>query len=101
MRNLPTGTITLLFSDIEGSTHLFQQLGDVYADVLTKCRHLLRMAFRVYLGQEVDSQGDAFFVVFTWNRITATCVLRSPGYLNMPGSMQERQSRRYACVYPC
>jgi predicted ATPase/class 3 adenylate cyclase len=65
MRNLPTGTITLLFSDIEGSTHLLQQLGDAYADLLTKCRHLLRMAFRVYLGQEVDSQGDAFFVVFT------------------------------------
>ncbi len=65
MRNLPTGTITLLFSDIEGSTHLLQQLGDAYADLLTKCRQLLRMAFRVYLGQEVDSQGDAFFVVFT------------------------------------
>ncbi len=65
MRNLPTGTITLLFSDIEGSTHLLQQLGDAYADMLTKCRQLLRMAFRVYLGQEVDSQGDAFFVVFT------------------------------------
>ena len=65
MRTLPTGTITLLFSDIEGSTHLLQQLGDAYADLLTKCRQLLRMAFRVYLGQEVDSQGDAFFVVFT------------------------------------
>src|SRR6266702_7153125 len=65
MRNLPAGTITLLFSDIEGSTHLLQHLGDDYAEVLTKCRHLLRAAFQMYLGQEVDSQGDAFFVVFT------------------------------------
>jgi predicted ATPase/class 3 adenylate cyclase len=65
MRNLPAGTITLLFSDIEGSTHLLQQLDDDYADMLTKCRHLLRAAFQMYLGQEVDSQGDAFFVVFT------------------------------------
>ena len=65
MRNLPAGTITLLFSDIEGSTHLLQQLSDDYADMLTKCRHLLRTAFQMYLGQEVDSQGDAFFFVFT------------------------------------
>src|SRR5215467_15293916 len=65
MRNLPAGTITLLFSDIEGSTHLLQQLSGAYTDVLTKCRHLLRAAFQMYLGQEVDSQGDAFFVVFT------------------------------------
>src|SRR6266567_3579762 len=65
MRNLPAGTITLLFSDIEGSTHLLQQLSDAYAEVLTQCRHLRRAAFHMYLGQEVDSQGDAFFFVFT------------------------------------
>ncbi len=65
MRNLPTGTITLLFTDIEGSTHLLQQLGDDYADVLTQCRRLLRVAFQMYLGNEVDTQGDAFFIAFT------------------------------------
>jgi class 3 adenylate cyclase len=41
MPNLPTGTVTLLFSDIEGSTRLVQQLGERYADVLAECRHLL------------------------------------------------------------
>src|SRR5258708_35841635 len=65
MRNLPMGTITLLFTDIEGSTQLLQRLSDEYADVLTKCRHLLRTAFYQWNGHEVDTQGDAFFVVFT------------------------------------
>ncbi len=64
-RDLPTGTITLLFTDIEGSTHLLRQLGDRYAEVLAECRHLLRCAFHEYHGHEVDTQGDAFFVAFT------------------------------------
>ena len=65
MRNLPTGTITLLFTDIEGSTQLLQQLGADYAEVLMQCRRLLRVAFQMYLGHEVDTQGDAFFISFT------------------------------------
>jgi predicted ATPase/class 3 adenylate cyclase len=65
MRNLPTGTVTLLFTDIEGSTQLLQQLGDDYPEVLTQCRRLLRVAFQMYLGHEVDTQGDAFFIAFT------------------------------------
>src|SRR5205085_10045422 len=65
MHNLPTGTITLLFTDIEGSTHLLQQLGDDYAEVLMQCRRHLRVAFQMYLGHEVDTQGDAFFISFT------------------------------------
>lgn len=64
MRDLPTGTITLLFTDIEGSTHLLQQLGTRYAELLTGCRQLLRTAFQTSHGQEVDTQGDAFFAVF-------------------------------------
>lgn len=64
MRQLPTGTVTLLFTDIEGSTRLLQRLGERYASVLKKCRHLLRMAFQQGNGYEVDTQGDAFFVVF-------------------------------------
>ncbi len=64
MRELPTGAVTLLFTDIEGSTRLLQQLGDRYADVLRECRHLLRVAFQQGHGYEVDTQGDAFFVVF-------------------------------------
>jgi predicted ATPase/class 3 adenylate cyclase len=64
MHNLPTGTVTLLFTDIEGSTRLLQQLGKDYANVLEQCRHLLRTAFQHWRGHEVDTQGDAFFVVF-------------------------------------
>jgi len=64
MPDLPTGTVTLLFTDIEGSTSLLQQLGEHYADVLTDCRHLLRQMFVQYNGHEVDTQGDAFFVAF-------------------------------------
>jgi predicted ATPase/class 3 adenylate cyclase/DNA-binding CsgD family transcriptional regulator len=64
MRNLPTGTVTLLFSDIEESTHLLQQLGDRYASVLAECRSMLRAAFQEWNGYEVDTQGDAFFVAF-------------------------------------
>src|SRR6266700_7054359 len=64
MRDLPVGTITLLFTDIEGSTHLLQQLGDRYAELLTECRNLLRSDFQEYSGHEVDMQGDAIFAVF-------------------------------------
>jgi predicted ATPase/class 3 adenylate cyclase/Tfp pilus assembly protein PilF len=64
MRELPAGTVTLLFTDIEGSTRLLQQLGERYADLLAECRHLLRSAFHQWQGHEVDTQGDAFFVVF-------------------------------------
>ncbi len=65
LRNLPRGTVTLLFTDIEGSTDLLQQVGDRYASLLTECRHLLRAAFQHWSGHEVDAQGDAFFVAFT------------------------------------
>jgi predicted ATPase/class 3 adenylate cyclase len=64
VRDLPTGTITLLFTDIEGSTHLLHQLGDSYAELLTSCRALLRSAFQGQHGHEVDTQGDAIFAVF-------------------------------------
>ena len=63
-RNLPSGTVTLLFTDIEGSTHLLQRLGDSYADVLAECRQLLRATFQEWNGREVDTQGDAFFIAF-------------------------------------
>ena len=64
MANLPTGIVTLLFTDIEGSTRLQQQLGKQYASLLAKCRQLLRAAFIEFNGHEVDTQGDSFFVVF-------------------------------------
>ena len=64
MDELPRGTVTLLFTDIEGSTRLLQQAGERYADVLETCRLLLRTAFHQYHGHEIDTQGDAFFVAF-------------------------------------
>jgi len=62
---LPSGTITLLFTDMEGSTRLLQHLGERYEVVLADCRRLLRTAFVQWNGYEVDTQGDAFFVAFT------------------------------------
>src|SRR5215831_4309235 len=64
MRALPSGTVTLLFTDIEGSTRLLQQVGERYASLLDACRSLLRAAFLEFDGHEVDTQGDAFFVAF-------------------------------------
>jgi len=64
MQNLPTGTVTLLFTDIVGSTHLLTHLGERYTQVLSECREILRTAFEQWNGNVVDTQGDAFFVVF-------------------------------------
>ena len=64
MRELPAGTVTFLFTDIEGSTRLLQELGDAYADALAEHRAALRAAFERHGGVEVDTQGDAFFVAF-------------------------------------
>jgi predicted ATPase/class 3 adenylate cyclase/transcriptional regulator with XRE-family HTH domain len=58
------GTVTFLFTDIEGSTKLLQQLGAAYADALGEHQALLRAAFTAHEGVEVDTQGDAFFVAF-------------------------------------
>src|SRR5919107_4456242 len=61
---LPVGTVTFLFTDIEGSTRLLQQAGEVYGALLDDHRRLLRAAFAAHAGREVDTQGDAFFVAF-------------------------------------
>ena len=61
---LPGGTVTFLFTDIEGSTRLLQELGDDYGQVLADQRRILRDAFQAAEGREVDTQGDAFFFSF-------------------------------------
>jgi predicted ATPase/class 3 adenylate cyclase len=62
---LPAGTVTFLFTDIEGSTRLLQALGPGgYAEALAEHRRVLREVFVVHGGVEVDTQGDAFFVGF-------------------------------------
>ncbi|MGY1681973.1 adenylate/guanylate cyclase domain-containing protein [Geodermatophilus sp. SYSU D01176] len=61
---VPTGPVTFLFSDIEGSTRLLQEAGDDYAALLEDHRRLIRAVIAAHGGREVDTQGDSFFVVF-------------------------------------
>ena len=62
---LPAGTVTFLFTDVEGSTRLLHELGaDAYAEALAEHRRVVREAFGRRGGVEVDTQGDAFFVAF-------------------------------------
>src|SRR5919108_1048637 len=65
MAELPTGTVTFLFTDIEGSTRLLEEHGERYAGLLEEHRRVLREAFGRHGGVEVDTQGDAFFVAFS------------------------------------
>ena len=63
--DLPSGIVTFLFTDVEGSTKLLRELGSVgYAEALAEHRRILRQAFDTHGGVEVDTQGDAFFVAF-------------------------------------
>ncbi len=64
MPDLPAGTVTFVFTDIEDSTELLKNLGDGYRDVLTAHRRIVREAFVASDGIEIDTQGDAFFFVF-------------------------------------
>ena len=64
MRELPTGTVTMLFSDIEGSTVLLSRLGTQYAEALSVQRTVIRAAISGCRGHEMGTEGDSFFVVF-------------------------------------
>ena len=61
---VPTGTVTFLFTDIEGSTRLLNELGDAYGSLLEQHYQLLRAACDEHGGQEIESQGDAFMFAF-------------------------------------
>jgi predicted ATPase len=64
-RDLPRGTVTFLFTDVEGSTRLLDEVGsEAYARALAEHRRAVREAFAAHGGVEVDTQGDAFFVAF-------------------------------------
>jgi class 3 adenylate cyclase len=65
MPSLPSGTVTFVFSDIEGSTSLLKQLGDRYERLLSDHRRLMRERFAEHGGVEIDTQGDAFFFAFS------------------------------------
>jgi len=64
-KNLPSGTVTFLFTDIEGSTRLLQQLGEKYATLLAEQQQLVREACERHKGSVVGSEGDSFFVAFS------------------------------------
>ena len=64
MSELPVGTVTFVFTDIEESTGLLKRLGDEYGSVLAQHRRIMRDAFGERGGVEMDTQGDAFFFVF-------------------------------------
>jgi class 3 adenylate cyclase len=71
----PTGTVTFLFTDIEGSTKLLQELGADYATVVADHRRILRDTFGGAGGREVDTQGDAFFYSFQRARDAVTAAV--------------------------
>ena len=64
MNQLPTGTVTFLFTDIEGSTQLLRRLGASYAGLLAEHQEIVRAAIAAHGGREVDTQGDSFFIAF-------------------------------------
>src|SRR3954451_8156490 len=76
MAELPQGTVTFAFTDIEGSTSLLKRLGTDYAGVLATHRRLARAAFAACDGVEIDTQGDAFFAAFARARDAVEAVTK-------------------------
>jgi len=84
MEGLPEGTVTFLFTDVEGSTELLHELGsEAYAKALTEHRRVVREAFARHGGVEVDTQGDAFLIAFP----------TAPGALDAAQEAQEALAR--------
>jgi predicted ATPase/class 3 adenylate cyclase len=94
-RDLPSGTVTLLFTDVEGSTKLLHQLGpDAYAEALAEHRRVLRETFTAHGGVEVDTQGDAFFVAFASAVEAVAAAADGQGALNA-GPIRVRMGLHY------
>ena len=91
---LPSGTVTFVFSDIAGSTALLKQLGDTeYGKLLAVHRRLVREIFAAHDGQEIDTQGDAFFYSFVRARqavAAAIEVTRAHAKTTWPGGVEVR-----------
>jgi predicted ATPase len=82
MRRLPSGTVTFLFTDIEGSTRLLHELGQQrYAAALDSHRRILREAFAGNRGVEVDTQGDSFFVAFATAQAALAAAAQAQAHL--------------------
>jgi class 3 adenylate cyclase len=76
MSQLPGGTVTFVFTDIEGSTRLLQELGDEeFARVSSDHRRIVREAFHARDGREIDTQGDSFFFSFPRARDAVTAAV--------------------------
>ncbi len=74
---LPAGTVTFVFSDVEGSTELLKRLGDAYATLIADHRRIVRETFSAHGGVEIDAQGDAFFFAFARARDAATAAVEA------------------------
>ena len=77
MPELPAGTVTFVFTDIEDSTELLKRLGNEYPDVLSTHRRITRNAFSTHDGIEIDTQGDAFFFAFPRARDAVTSAVEA------------------------
>ncbi|HEY6834914.1 MAG TPA: adenylate/guanylate cyclase domain-containing protein [Gaiellaceae bacterium] len=87
-RELPAGTVTFLFTDVEGSTNLLNELGaERYAETLADHRRVLRETFERHGGAEVDTQGDAFFVAFATAPAAVAAVREAQEALEIPVRM--------------
>ena len=90
MGNLPAGTVSLLFTDIEGSTRLLDELGQAYAGRLDEHNRLLRASFERHGGVELNTWGDAFFVVFRSAPDALTAAIEAQAALEIAGPIRVR-----------
>ena len=94
MVNLPSGTVTFVFTDIEGSTRLLTELGDAeYPTLLAIHRRLVREIFAAHDGLEIDTQGDAFFYSFARARQAVAAAIelqRAHAKASWPGDVEVR-----------
>jgi class 3 adenylate cyclase len=93
MTSLPSGTVTFVFSDIEGSTGLLKRLGDRYGELIAEHRRIVRDALGAHDGVEIDTQGDSFFYAFARARDAvagAVAVQRAHAEREWPGGEQVR-----------
>ena len=93
MTSLPSGTVTFVFSDIEGSTGLLKRLGDDYGELIAEHRRIVRDALGAHDGVEIDTQGDSFFYAFARARDAvagAVAVQRAHAGREWPGGEQVR-----------
>ncbi|HEY6313068.1 MAG TPA: adenylate/guanylate cyclase domain-containing protein, partial [Streptosporangiaceae bacterium] len=93
MSGLPSGAVTFLFTDIEGSTRLVKALRERYSEVLAEHQRLIRAAIGAHAGHEVDTQGDAFFAAFGGAKQAVLCALdihRALAAQDWPESVQIR-----------